>query len=192
MKALVIVDYTYDFVADVGKLTCGVPGQSIEKRITTITKHFIEQKDFVIFAVDLHEEEDSYHPETRLFPSHNIRGTKGREQYGKLGELADSLTAQEKINIYWMDKTRYSAFAGTNLDLKLRERNITELHLVGVCSDICVLHTAIDAYNKGYKIVIHEDAVQSFNSEGHQWALQHFTNVLGAKVIKDSQFTSIF
>lgn len=55
-----------------------------------------------------------------------------------------------------MDKTRYSAFAGTDLELKLRERGITELHLIGVCTDICVLHTAVDAYNKGFDIVIHK------------------------------------
>ena len=47
-----------------------------------------------------------------------------------------------------MDKTRYSAFAGTDLEMKLRERGIEEVHLVGVCTDICVLHTAVDAYNK--------------------------------------------
>ncbi|MGG1574070.1 cysteine hydrolase family protein [Fictibacillus sp. NRS-1165] len=191
MKALIIIDYTYDFVADDGKLTCGVPGQSIERRLTSITKHFIEQNDFVVFAVDLHEEDDPHHPEARLFPPHNIRGSQGREQYGKLGELVQSLTVQQKNSIFWMDKTRYSAFAGTNLDMKLRERGITELHLVGVCSDICVLHTAIEAYNKGYDLVIHEDAVQSFNSAGHQWALKHFTDVLGAKIVKDGYSTPI-
>ncbi len=61
-----------------------------------------------------------------------------------------------------MDKTRYSAFAGTDLEMKLRERGIEEVHLVGVCTDICVLHTAVDAYNKGFKIVVYEKAVASF------------------------------
>ncbi|MNI81086.1 Isochorismatase family protein YecD [compost metagenome] len=82
-----------------------------------------------------------------------------------------------------MDKTRYSAFSGTDLELKLRERGITELHLIGVCTDICVLHTAVDAYNKGFDLIIHEDAVASFNQDGHLWALGHFRGSLGAKVI---------
>ncbi|MDN4523221.1 cysteine hydrolase family protein [Fictibacillus fluitans] len=186
MKALIVVDYTFDFVADEGKLTCGAPGQSIESRLTSITKQFIENNDLVVFAVDLHEEDDTYHPEMSLFPPHNIKGTKGREQYGMLGDYINSLPDEQKKLLYWMDKTRYSAFAGTNLDLKLRERSITEIHLVGVCSDICVLHTAIDAYNRGFSIVVHEDAVQSFNAAGHDWALQHFTSVLGAKVVNKS------
>ncbi len=83
-----------------------------------------------------------------------------------------------------MEKTRYSAFAGTQLEMKLRERGITELHLAGVCTDICVLHTAVDAYNKGFELVIHENAVASFNEAGHEWALSHFEQSLGAKVVK--------
>lgn len=184
MKALLVIDYTWDFIADEGKLTCGLPGQSIENRLTSITKQFMKNNDFVVLAVDLHEEKDDLHPESALFPPHNIRGTQGREQYGELGEWYRSLSEYEQENVYWMDKTRYSAFAGTNLDLLLRERNITELHMVGVCTDICVLHTAVDAYNRGYRMVIHEDAVQSFNEAGHEWALQHFAGVLGAKVVK--------
>ncbi|MNE20481.1 Isochorismatase family protein YecD [compost metagenome] len=82
-----------------------------------------------------------------------------------------------------MDKTRYSAFAGTDLELQLRTRGITELHLAGVCTDICVLHTAVDAYNKGFDIVVHKDAVASFDQEGHAWALRHFKGSLGATIL---------
>lgn len=45
-----------------------------------------------------------------------------------------------------------------------------------------VLHTAVDAYNKGFKIVVHEKAVASFNEQGHMFALGHFRSCLGAKV----------
>jgi len=84
-----------------------------------------------------------------------------------------------------MDKTRYSAFAGTDLEIRLRERNITELHLAGVCTDICILHTAVDAYNKGFNIVVHKNTVQSFDQAGHQWALRHFKNSLGATIVDE-------
>ncbi|MDF2858422.1 MAG: pyrazinamidase : nicotinamidase, partial [Neobacillus sp.] len=88
----------------------------------------------------------------------------------------------QQENVVFMDKTRYSAFAGTDLEIKLRERGITEVHLVGVCTDICVLHTAVDAYNKGFKIVVYKDAVASFNQQGHEWALGHFEQSIGAMV----------
>lgn len=178
-KALINIDYTVDFVADNGALTCGKPGQDIEANIVTITEEFIRNGDYVVFAIDLHKENDDLHPESKLFPPHNIEGTPGRNLFGAL----EDVYLKNKDHVYWMDKTRYSAFAGTNLEIMLRERNITELHLTGVCTDICVLHTAVDAYNKGFKIVIHENAVASFNAMGHEWALGHFKNSLGAEVV---------
>jgi nicotinamidase-related amidase len=176
-KALINIDYTYDFVADDGALTCGEPGQKIENKIVERTEAFIRNGDFVVFAIDLHDQDDSYHPETQLFPPHNIRGTKGRELFGELKNIYEK--NKELENVIYMDKTRYSAFAGTSLELKLRERGITEVHLVGVCTDICVLHTAVDAYNRGFKIVVYKDAVASFNQMGHEWALGHFEQTMG-------------
>lgn len=46
----------------------------------------------------------------------------------------------------------------------------------------CVLHTAVDAYNKGFKIVVYEKAVASFNAQGHEYALGHFKSCLNAEV----------
>ncbi|HWJ80574.1 MAG TPA: isochorismatase family cysteine hydrolase [Niallia sp.] len=179
MKALINIDYTFDFIE--GKLPCGEPGMNIEANITGITKQFIDAGDFTVFAIDLHKLNDHYHPESKLFPPHNIEGTEGRNLYGTLQELFKE--NQDKPNIYWMDKTRYSAFAGTNLHIRLQERNIKELYLVGVCTDICILHTAVDAYNLGYSLHIFEDATASFNEMGHKWALDHFKNVLGATIL---------
>ncbi|MDR0268119.1 isochorismatase family cysteine hydrolase [Paenibacillus sp.] len=179
-RALINIDYTNDFVATDGALTCGEPGQVIENRIVELTKTFIANQDFVVFAIDLHQEGNTFHPETKLFPPHNIAGTAGRKLFGALENVYQDNKTNE--NVYWMDKTRYSAFAGTDLELQLRARGITELHLVGVCTDICVLHTAVDAYNKGFDLVIHHDAVASFDPEGHVWALRHFKGSLGAEI----------
>lgn len=180
-RALVNIDYTYDFVAEDGKLTCGAPGQALEDYIASLTEEFIEAGDYVVLAIDAHEEGDQFHPETKLFPPHNINDTPGKELYGKLADVYER--HQHKANVYYYDKTRYSAFTGTDLELKLRERGIQEIHLVGVCTDICILHTAVDAYNKGFDIVVHKGGVASFNQAGHDWALTHFENTLGAKVV---------
>lgn len=181
MKALIVIDYTVDFV--VGQLPCGQPAIDIEGRIAALTQQFADQGDFIVMAVDLHEADNPYHPESRLFPPHNIRGTEGRELYGKLKDVYEG----NRDSICWMDKTRYSAFCGTDLELRLRERGITELHLVGVCTDICILHTAVEAYNKGFQINVHADAAASFNPQGHIWALAHFQQTLGAALLQDNQ-----
>lgn len=181
-KALLNVDYTYDFVAEDGKLTCGKPGQVLEDYIVSLTKKFIEEDKLVVFSIDNHIKGDMLHPEYKSFPEHNVEGTDGRLLYGDLNKVYED--NKKADNVIWQDKTRFSAFTGTELELKLRERGITEVHLVGVCTDICILHTAVDAYNKGFKIVVHEAGVASFNQAGHQWALGHFEGTLGATVIK--------
>lgn len=179
-KALIVIDYTNDFVATDGALTCGEPAQDIEAALVKLTAQFIQQGDQVIFAVDLHEEGDTTHPETKLFPPHNIEGSDGRKCYGALGALYEQ---HKHLNhVHWMDKTRYSSFTGTNLDNRLRTHDVKEVHLAGVCTSICVLHTAVEAYNKDYSIVVHRQAVADFNPEAEKWALHHMKNTLGAHI----------
>ncbi|MGO1996297.1 MAG: cysteine hydrolase family protein [Staphylococcus equorum] len=179
-SALIVVDYSNDFVADNGKMTCGIPGQQIEHYIVERIEVYNKKQQNIFFMMDLHFEENSYHPENKLFPPHNILGTSGRELYGKVNDIYQNILFND--HIHFLDKTRYDAFCGTSLDILLRERNVTHLEIVGVCTDICVLHTAITAYNLGYSISISHKGVASFNSTGHDWALDHFKNSLGAEV----------
>ena len=178
-NALLVIDYTVDFVASDGKLTCGEPGQRLAPYITHLMEKFIKANDTIFIINDLHEATDSFHPEHALFPPHNIRGTAGRHLYGTTAEV---LMKHQDV-IIQLDKTRYSAFCGTPLFTKLRERQIETLQIVGVCTDICVLHTCIDAYNLGYDVVIHERGVASFNEEAHHFALAHIKNSLGFTIL---------
>ncbi|MFC6274085.1 cysteine hydrolase family protein [Levilactobacillus tangyuanensis] len=180
-QALLIIDYTNDFVADQGALTCGEPGQRLAATIVSLADDMLAAGDWIYLPTDVHTPNDPYHPETKLFPPHNVRGSWGRQLFGPLATWFDQ--HQTDATVKQFDKTRYSAFAGTDLDLRLRERHVDTLHLAGVCTDICVLHTAVDAYNLGYQLIIHQDAVASFDPTGHEWALKHFVNVLGAQVV---------
>ncbi|KRK57181.1 cysteine hydrolase family protein [Fructilactobacillus fructivorans] len=179
--ALLIIDYTNDFVDDQGSLTAGKPAQKLDQSIVDLAEKFKDDNQFVIFPTDVHKKDDPYSPETKLYPTHNVRGTWGRQLYGNVGKWFDK--NQDLDNVWQMDKTRYSAFAGTDLDLRLRERNVKTLHLAGVCTDICVLHTAIAGYNLDYNLVIHQSGVATFSDLGQKFAMDHFKNVLGAKIV---------
>lgn len=179
-QALLIIDYTNDFVADNGALTAGAPAQAIATSIVTLADQFLSAGDDVILPTDLHVANDPHHPETKLFPPHNLANTWGREFYGPLATWYAAHKDDE--HVYAFAKNRYSAFANTNLDNYLRERHITDLHLTGVCTDICVLHTAVSAYNLNYPLTIHEQAVATFTPNGQEWALAHFKDSLNAKI----------
>ena len=53
---------------------------------------------------------------------------------------------------------------------------VEEVHTISGCTDICVLYTAVDTYNKGFKIIIYENGITSFSQVGHSWTLSHFEN----------------
>ena len=55
-KALIIVDYSFDFIDDNGKLTCGKPGQEIETFITQRIKNYHDNQQEIFFLMDLHYE----------------------------------------------------------------------------------------------------------------------------------------
>ena len=181
-QALLIIDYTNDFVADNGALTCGQPAQALADTIVALADQALAKGQWVILPTDVHQPNDPYHSESKLFPAHNERGSWGRAFYGPLADWYQA--HRDDSHVLLLDKTRYSAFCGTRLTLFLKERGIDHLALCGVCTDICVLHTAIDAYNQGYQLTVYKDAVAALSETGQQWALNHFQNVLGAEVIE--------
>lgn len=179
-NALLVIDYSYDFAAPDGKLTAGEAGGAIQGAIAEKIREAHGEGTSIFFMMDLHYEEDVHHPESQLFPPHNIEGTPGRDLYGAVLEVYEDIKGD--ANVFFLDKRRYSAFAGTPLDQLLQERGISTVTLTGLVTDICIMHTAVDAYNHGYGIIVPESCVASFNPEGHRYALDHFKNTLGATI----------
>lgn len=73
-----------------------------------------------------------------------------------------------------VDKCCYSAFFDTALLDMLRSKNIDTLVITGSETDVCVLATALDAVDIGFRVVIVEDAVCSSSDEGHDALLTVF------------------
>jgi ureidoacrylate peracid hydrolase len=65
-------------------------------------------------------------------------------------------------------KTRYSGFAGTQLDSVLRVREIRNLIFVGIATNVCVESTLRDAYfNEYWPILVTDGAMQAGPPEAH-------------------------
>jgi nicotinamidase-related amidase len=69
-------------------------------------------------------------------------------------------------------KRQWSAFYGTELDLQLRRRNISNILLGGVMTNYGVESTARDAWQSNYAVVLAEDACSSVNAEMHQFSIE--------------------
>lgn len=132
----------------------------------------------IIFTKDSHIENDA---EFRMFPPHCIVGTEEHDLVEELREFEPDAAAV-------IQKRRYSAFFDTQLDKVLEQLDPDEVHVAGLCTDICVLHTTSDLRNRDYDVVVRRDGVETFDAPGHdheevnRWALSHIEGILGARV----------
>ncbi len=170
-RALILTDYIHDFVDDDGALTVGKPAQDIRENIVRAISR-LDEGDLLVIANDSHDW-DAPHPEKKLFPPHALTGTPGAEC------VVAREAAEAACPAVTLHKTRYSCFFGTGLAALLKEKEIEKVYLAGVCTDICVLQTAVDAYNLGFDTAVLSDCVASFNPQGHAFALAYFPSVLG-------------
>jgi len=71
-----------------------------------------------------------------------------------------------------VDKNRYSAFYGTTLEEKLKERGIDTLVVTGVTTNMCVESTVRDAHFRDYRVWVVQEATAEFDPQRKAAALQ--------------------
>jgi nicotinamidase-related amidase len=79
-------------------------------------------------------------------------------------------------------KPRYSVFDHTALVILLRERRIDRLLLTGAATEMCVVQSAIDAKELGFKVSILRDACAAVDEEMEELSLTYAERVVGAFV----------
>jgi len=169
-QALVIIDMLNDFLSEQGALSVGSAGQRIVPVIAAELEQARQGNLPVLFLCDQHRPDDR---EFTVWPPHCVAGSRGAQV---IPELA------VRPGDYLIPKRRYSGFYGTDLDLILREMGISELILTGVCTNICVLYTAVDARMRNFKVTVVRDGVASFDEQAHRFALGEMEKTLGVVV----------
>ena len=106
-----------------------------------------------------------YYPdgsEGRPLPEHCVEGTRGIEIVSELACAPGDLQVL---------KRRYNCFLGSDLDLLLRGLRVETLLLTGVDSNVCVLWTAGEGFQRDYHVRVLEDCVAGTSLEEHAAAL---------------------
>jgi nicotinamidase-related amidase len=76
-------------------------------------------------------------------------------------------------------KRNWSAFYGTDLDLQLRRRGITQVVLTGIATSIGVESTARAAYEHGYNVTLAVDAMADGQEAAHRNSVERIFPRLG-------------
>ena len=181
--ALVVVDVQNDFCAG-GALA--VPDADT---IVPVVNGLLRDFRRVIIAQDWHPPGHvsfaSSHPgrqafgriplpsgEQELWPDHCVAGTRGAGFHPGLEVPAEATIVRKGIHA---NIDSYSAFfendreTPVGLDAMLRAAGVTAAHelvLVGLATDYCVLHTALDARRLGYRVAVIESGCRGIDVDG--------------------------
>ena len=170
-NALLVVDMVVGFMEPGHNLYCGDEAREIVPRVRRLIEDELAKGSAVFFICDNHDPDDL---EFQMFPVHCVKGTEE-------AEVIDELAGYDGVVI---PKRRYSAFYDTDLERRLAELAPDKIIICGVCTDICVMHTASDARNRDYSVEVPADCVASFDASAHAYALDHMENILGATVTR--------
>lgn len=166
MKTLLLIDLQNDFLPG-GPL--GVVGGD---QVVAFANRLMPSFDLVVATQDWHPAAHrsfaSQHPGRNvgevveleglaqvLWPEHCVQGTRGAEFAPTLNTAAINHVVRKgtdrSIDSYsgFFDNARRKA---TGLDAYLRHHGVRELHVMGLATDYCVRHTAIDAAELGYEV----------------------------------------
>ena len=163
---LLVVDMLRGFLEPGHNLYCGDDARGIILNVQRLLEAELQRGSRVIFIHDTHAPDDL---EFQMFPVHCVEGTEETELIPELAGYPGE----------HLEKNRYSAFYNTDLARRLEAMKPEQVIVCGVCTDICVLHTAADARNRDYAVEVPTDCVASFDAEAHRWALQHMDRILG-------------
>ena len=176
-RALIVTDVQEGFTR-IGNLASPVCEARIPA-VVDIVREELAAGTSVVFTKDSHVEDDL---EFRVFPRHCVVGTPEHD-------LVEELRPFEPDAAAVIQKRRYSAFFETELEQVLKDLRPDEVHVIGFCTDICVLHTTSGLRNRDFDVVVRAEGCETFDAPGHdhdevnRWALGHIEHILGARVV---------
>ena len=168
-NAVLVVDMVVGFLEEGHNLYCGDDARKIIPGVQRLIEKELDSGSRLFFICDSHDPEDL---EFQMFPRHCVTGTREAEVIPELSKYGGQI----------VPKRRYSAFYGTDLGNQLAELKPEKVIICGVCTDICVMHTAADARNRDYDVEVPVDCVATFDVQAHEYALQHMDKILGARL----------
>ena len=94
-----------------------------------------------------------------------------------LGPVAEALAGHETD--IPVTKRSWGAFYGTDLDLQLRRRGVTQIVLGGIATSLGVESTARAAHEHGYNIAFAVDAMTDINADAHAHSISWVFPLIG-------------
>jgi nicotinamidase-related amidase len=164
MKFCIVVDAQKDFLNGVlGSQEAMATIPYIEKQVAS------SDYDLVIFTKDIHDSFSEHTIENKRVPSHCIRNESGSEIWPSLLESAKNYLIFEKhtFGCYGLPDAIIDEAYGYGEDFE-------EIHIMGLCTDICVVSNALILRSAfpAVPIYVHANGCAGTTLENHEFALK--------------------
>jgi nicotinamidase/pyrazinamidase len=167
--ALIVVDVQNDFAQAAGSLYV-VGAEDTIPFINTQIEAARDAGALIVYTQDWHPESTPHFAKDGgIWPVHCVSDTWGSELH------PDLLVDGERIRKGTEGEDGYSCFAvrhpvtgvewSTGLEHMLRDREITQVVVVGLATDYCVKETAIDAARARFTTTLLADGIRAVNLE---------------------------
>jgi len=158
-EALLIIDFQNDFVP--GGALPVERGDEIAGRVAEL----LDSGDFnlVVATRDWHPaDHNSFAAQGGPWPPHCVQGTEGAELHPSVDRAKIDVVVDAG---YRPELEGYSGFEETELEAVLRDHGIDRVTVVGLATDYCVRHTALDALRRGFEVVVDRGGIRGIDVE---------------------------
>ncbi len=153
-RALVVVDFQNDFTPGGALGVAG--GDDIAGRVDSLARS--GDFDLVVATRDWHPaDHSSFAAQGGRWPPHCVQGTPGAALHPALDRSLVDVVIDKGHD---PATAGYSGFDGTTLAELLRERGVDHVTVVGLATDYCVMHTALDALREGFGVTVDSTATR--------------------------------
>ena len=167
--ALVLVDVINDFRHEDGAELL----RSFRERLGALQAAIRQAREREIPVIYANDNEGIWDGDAKRLVRHAVEEGLG-------GDLVAAVAPEDGDR--FIVKPRYSAFDHTPLELILRDLEIERLLLAGTATEGCVVQSAIDGRELGFKISVLTDACATNDERLEQIALEYLEEVVGARL----------
>ena len=166
MDALLVMNPQNSFLHNQGTVYMGEKAETIKVRLIDYLSGFSKPK---IFFREVHALDDTFFATDITYSVANTPDFFINESLNRYNDVC-------------YDKTRYSAFYGTQLGAYLKQKNIKKVGLAGMETHTSILFTAEELRNRGYEVEVIEPCTAARDEYMHGYALSLMRHSLGVQI----------
>ncbi|MCG8094347.1 MAG: cysteine hydrolase [Candidatus Thiodiazotropha endolucinida] len=166
-SALLVIDMLNEYLLPEGLVYCEQCRDIIPNIKACIEFSRINQIPVVYVNTSLNDEKDIM---VKKWGLHALEGSKG-------ARVIDEL--EPEPNDIVVNKKAYNGFSQTDLSEKLDSLGVDNVAITGIHTHVCVLLTAVGAFENGYNVKTLEDCITTGYLPNHETRLRFFTTHVG-------------